>query len=49
MDPENNSGFAIRRYHDVAEIYSRIEKLLAQPIRPVRLDEMEGYLEGYRK
>ena len=39
-----SDGFAIKEYHDVAAIYDKIHKLLAQPIRPVRRDEMENYL-----
>jgi len=42
-------GFAIKQYPDVAEIYDRIGKLVAQPIRPVRREEMEKYLEGFQK
>jgi glutamate-1-semialdehyde 2,1-aminomutase len=44
-----SDGFAIKEYHDVAEIYHKIQKLLAQPIRPVRRNEMENYLEAFKK
>jgi glutamate-1-semialdehyde 2,1-aminomutase len=42
-------GFGIREYPDVAEIYSRIAKLVNQPIRPVKREEMEQYIEGFQR
>ncbi len=47
MDLLKNNGFAISEYHDVGEIYSRIDKLIGQPIRPVHRDEMENYLKAF--
>ncbi len=44
-----NPGYAIRNYHHVPEIYEAIGKLVAQPIRDIRREEMEKYLEGFRK
>jgi glutamate-1-semialdehyde 2,1-aminomutase len=49
MKPDKNPGFAIRNYHDVTEIYQKIEKLVAQPIHPIKREEMERYLDGYNK
>ncbi len=40
-------NFAISEYNDVAEIYSKIDALLAQPIRSVRKDKMDGYLHYF--
>lgn len=39
--------FAISEYHDVQEIYSKIDALLAQPIRSVRRDKMEAYIRHF--
>ena len=36
------SKFAISEYHDVQEIYTKIDALLAQPIRSVKRDKMEA-------
>jgi len=43
MEPK----FAITEYHDVQDIYSKIDALLAQPIRSVKKDKMEEYLEFF--
>ena len=45
----NSSGFAISKYHDVQDIYTRINKLIARPIHPIRRDEMENYLNEFEK
>lgn len=42
-------GFAISEYHDVQEIYSKIDALLAQPIRPVKREIMSAYLDHFEK
>ena len=47
--PDLNSGFAISKYHDVQDIYARIDKLVAQPVHPIRRDEMEKYLKKFDK
>ena len=44
MEHNKNSRFAIWAYHNVGEIHEQIDRLLDQPIRPVRRDEMEKYL-----
>lgn len=49
MNPLNTNGFSISEYHNVEEIYARIDHLIRQPIRPVRRDEMEKYLKGFEK
>jgi glutamate-1-semialdehyde 2,1-aminomutase len=41
------SKFAISHYHDVEEIYKKIDKLLAQPIRPIKRDKMSDYLDYF--
>ena len=41
--------FAVTEYHDVAEIYNKIDVLLAQPIRSVRKEQMEKYMEHFEK
>ena len=40
-------GFGIQEYHDVKDIYERIGKLVDNPIRPIRREEMEKYIEGF--
>ena len=44
-----SSNFAISEYHDVADIYNKLDNLLSIPIRPIRKDAMEKYLEYYSK
>ncbi len=39
--------FAISEYHNVQEIYSKIDALLAQPIRSVKKEKMEEYLRYF--
>lgn len=39
----SNSGFAISEYHNTKEIYQKLDKLLSQPILPIRREEMEKY------
>jgi len=41
------SKFAIVEYHNVQEVYSKIDALLAQPIRSVKRDKMEEYLKHF--
>jgi len=40
------SSYAISQYPDVADVYRRLNALVAQPMRPVRRDRMAEYL-GY--
>ena len=49
MKPLKNSDFSISEYHNVDEVYSRIEHLIAQPIRPVHRPDMENYLEVFNQ
>lgn len=41
-----NQQFAISEYHDVSRVYERVDRLLRQPIRPVRRERMDQFL-GY--
>jgi len=43
------SGFAISEYHDVKDIYNQLDKLVKQPIRPIRREEMAKYLSAFDK
>ena len=47
MNHLDNSEFAIKEYHDVNEIYRKIDHLISQPVRPIRREEMARYLEGF--
>ena len=38
--------YAIREYHDVQEIYARLDRLVSQPMRGVRPEKMQEFL-GY--
>jgi glutamate-1-semialdehyde 2,1-aminomutase len=39
--------YAITNYHDTKEIYARLNDLVSQPIRPIRRDRMEEYLDYF--
>ncbi|HSH19840.1 MAG TPA: aminotransferase class III-fold pyridoxal phosphate-dependent enzyme, partial [Draconibacterium sp.] len=41
------SKFAISDYHNVADIYNKIDALLAQPIRSVKQNKMNEYLNYF--
>src|SRR6056300_1712692 len=43
------NGFAISEYHDTREIYTKINALVEQPIRPIRRDEMDSYLKAFEE
>ena len=43
----NAPGFSISDYHDVKEVYRKLDKLINQPIRPVRRDKMQAYIEHF--
>ena len=49
MNPSKNNVFAISEYHDTHEIYSRINRLIEDPIRPIHREEMKKYLQGFEK
>ena len=38
---------AISAWHDTAEIYARLEELLRQPVRPIRRDRMQAFLNYF--
>jgi glutamate-1-semialdehyde 2,1-aminomutase len=42
-----NKGFAISEYHNVTEIYAKINALVSQRLRPVKRDKMENYLNHF--
>ena len=44
--PASSPQFAISAWPDVADVYRRLDALLAQPIRPIRREEMTRVL-GY--
>ncbi|MDD5370272.1 MAG: aminotransferase class III-fold pyridoxal phosphate-dependent enzyme [Anaerolineaceae bacterium] len=39
--------YAIREYPDVKAIYAKLEKLVSQPLRPVRREKMQEYLKYF--
>jgi len=39
----NSAGFAISEYHDTRDIYSKLDHLLGQPIRPIKREEIDKY------
>lgn len=39
----------IKPYHNVDEIYARIDQLLAQPVHPVKRDAMQAYLNYFNE
>jgi glutamate-1-semialdehyde 2,1-aminomutase len=43
------SNFSISEYHNVKEIYTGLDKLINQPIRPVTREKMQAYLEHFEK
>ncbi len=45
----NTSGFSISRYHNTTEIYSQIDQLIGQAIRPIHRPEMEKYLAAFEQ
>ncbi len=42
-----SNGFAISEYPDVPKIYERLRNLVAQPMRKLRKEALEGYLSYY--
>lgn len=45
----SSSSFSISEYHDVKQVYSKLDKLINQPIRPVKRDKMKVYLDQFDK
>jgi glutamate-1-semialdehyde aminotransferase/ribulose-5-phosphate 4-epimerase/fuculose-1-phosphate aldolase len=41
------AGYAISRYPDVPDVYRRLSDLVAQPVRPIRRDVMDGCLAWF--
>ena len=42
-----NQQYAISEYPDVDDVYRRLDALLAQPMRPIRRDKMQEYLNYF--
>lgn len=42
-----NQQYAISEYPDVEDVYNRLNKLVAQPLRPVRREKMQEYLNYF--
>lgn len=40
-------GYAIREYHDVDEIYKKLNRLIRQPLRQIRRDKMVEFLSYF--
>jgi glutamate-1-semialdehyde 2,1-aminomutase len=43
----STNGFSISEYHDVKDIYKRLDRLINQPIWPVKRDKMKSYLDYF--
>ncbi len=39
--------YAITDYHDTTEIYAKLKALVSQPIRPIKRDKMDEYLQYF--
>lgn len=39
--------YAISEYHDTNEIYTKLNNLISQPLRPVRHEKMQGFLSYF--
>ncbi len=39
--------YAISEYHDTKEIYAKLDKLISQPMRPVKREKMEEFLRYF--
>ncbi len=44
-----NQAYAISEYPDVQDVYRRLDALVSQPLRPVRRDRMQDYLDYFDK
>ncbi|MBU3916630.1 aminotransferase class III-fold pyridoxal phosphate-dependent enzyme [bacterium] len=47
MNTYKNPGFSISEYHDTQEIYRQLGALISQPIRSIKKEAMEEYLNYY--
>ena len=51
MSPVENSvngqQYAISEYHDTNEIYSRLDKLVSQPMRPMKREKLQEFLSYF--
>lgn len=44
-----SNAYAISNYHDVQDIYWRLDALVSQPLRPLRRDKMQEVLDYFEK
>jgi glutamate-1-semialdehyde 2,1-aminomutase len=44
-----SSAYAISKYHDVAQVYQRLDALVSQPLRPLRRDKMREVQEFFEQ
>jgi glutamate-1-semialdehyde 2,1-aminomutase len=44
---DDGQQYAISKYHDVDDIYRRLDALVRQPMRKVRPEKMKEYLEYF--
>ncbi len=42
-----NQQYAISEYHDIEEIYAKLNALIKQPIRPIKRDKMDEFLQYF--
>jgi glutamate-1-semialdehyde 2,1-aminomutase len=45
----SDQHYAISEYHDVDEIYSKLDGLVRQPMRPIRRDRMQAFLAYFEE
>ena len=43
----NGQQYAISEYHDTNEIYSRLDKLVSQPMRPMKREKLQEFLSYF--
>src|SRR5512142_276342 len=43
----NEQKYAISEYHDTNQIYSKLNRLISQPMRPVRREQMQEFLDYF--
>ena len=39
--------YAISEYHDTKEVYSKLDKLIGQPMRPIKREKMQEFLSYF--
>ena len=43
----NKGQYAISEYHDTKEVYSKLDKLISQPMRPIKREKMQEFLSYF--